>query len=146
MSRFASKTALAMCAAALGTPAIAMSDDAKQRYLSWAEKRVALEDRTAFDVMSDMLEALDGCILPAESCKNLISLAETARNHDPFLASWNVLGAGMTSLHAATECETKRSGSPVVGPTLSTGNTDFVVMTVSSNADENCFVRSLGTE
>ncbi len=145
MSRIGPRLALVISALLLATPGFAMSDDAKQRYLLWAESRMVLEDRTAFEVMTDMLEALDGCILPPATCKNLVSLAETANNHDRFLASWNVLGAGMTSLHAATVCETKRSGNPVVGPALSTGKIDFVVMTVSSDTDADCFVRSLGT-
>ncbi len=136
---------LSVSAAVHATPGFSMSDDARQRYFLWAEDRAVLEGKTAFEVMSDMLEALDGCVLPPAICKDLVSLAEDARNNDRFLASWNVLGTGMTSLHAAPECETKRSGNPVVGPALSTGSTDFVVMTVSSDLDADCFIRSFGT-
>ena len=135
-------------AAALGSGAssVAALTDGQSRFFDWSKSIESSADKPVSVVMSDMLDGLDGCVLPDSSCLQLVEIAESSRNSVRFIASLNALAVGMDGLFQSHDCEQNRSGFPVTGPSLSAGDDFFIVMTSAQDTDSGCFIRKVGIE
>ncbi len=135
-------------AAAMGISSSSVSalTDGQSRFFDWSKSIENGADKPVSVVMSDMLDALDGCVLPDSSYLQLVEIAESSRNKVRFIASLNALAVGMDGLFQSNDCEAKRNGFPVTGTSLSAGDDFFVVMTSAQNTDSGCFIRKVGID